>query len=895
MNQLKFARHHALVCVSMVALSFAAAAHAADPAYLDTRLSPEARAKDIVSRLTLDEKAAQMQDNAPAIPRLGISRYGWWNEVLHGVARAGHATVFPQAIGLAATWDTKLMDDVGSVIAVEGRANRDLALARDASGTDRYFGVNYWSPNINIFRDPRWGRGQETYGEDPYLTGHMAISFIHGIQGDDDSYWKGVATPKHFVVHSGPEPLRHGFNVDPSPFDLEDTYLPAFRSAIVDGHARSLMCAYNAVNGAPACANPLLETRIRHDWGFKGFIVTDCDSIDDMVTGHKSAPDRAHASAAGVKAGADLDCGSSYAALPDAVKAGLIPEADLDRSLIRLIAARIRMQTLDNRSDTTPASEINSPEHRALALKAAREAVVLLKNDKGLLPLAGVRRIAVIGPNAANLQSIEGNYTGVPVDPILPADALRTAFGDANVVYAPGAPLTEGMRMPIPETYLHPAADSADSGLKGEYYANLDFSGAPAVTRTDRRINFDFYHTAPDMPGFKPLGFSIRWSGVITPPAPGTYQIGFRMTTPMPRKGAPLPDVKVWIDDKLVLDPEIAGVTATPVPCASDSCPAPGHLVDVTFADTKPHTVRIDYVRKHDDRITAFEWIAPSQPLIDGAVKAAQGSDAVVAFVGLSPDLEGEEMKVNYPGFSGGDRTTLNLPQAQVDMLKAVKATGKPLVVVYLTGGPITDPWVEQNADALVQGWYPGEAGGTAIADVLTGKYNPSGRLPYTIYADLSELPAFEDYSVANRTYRYFKGKVLHPFGYGLSYTRFTYGAPRLKASVRAGAGVPVSVAVTNTGKTDGDEVVQVYVTKPKGYRTASHVLAGFNRIALKAGETKTVTLMLTPRDLSQPDDKGVRKVLPGKYTVYAGGGQPGLSEGHSATLTVTGTTTLPR
>ncbi|WP_303829945.1 glycoside hydrolase family 3 C-terminal domain-containing protein [Asticcacaulis taihuensis] len=884
----------------VLALILSQPCHAATPdacasapcAFLDKSLTPEARAKDLVSRMTLEEKAAQMQDNAPAIPRLGLKRYGWWNEVLHGVARAGDATVYPQAIGLAATWDTALMGQIGDAIATEGRASHNAALLRDPSGTDRYFGVNYWSPNINIFRDPRWGRGQETYGEDPFLTGHMAVSFIHGIQGDNPLLYKGVATPKHFAVHSGPEPLRHGFNVDASPFDLEDTYLPAFRSAIVDGKADSLMCAYNAIDGYPACESPLLQNRLRGDWKFKGFIVTDCDSIDDMVTGHKKYADAASASAAAIKAGADLDCGTTYKAIPEAVTRGLITQADLDVSLERLMAARIRMGLIDGSAyDQITASEINSSAHRALALKTAEESMVLLSNKGNALPLKGTEKIAVIGPNAQLLQSLEGNYTGVPVNPSYPLDALKTAFGAANVSYAAGAPLTDGMRTPVPTTFLKTSAGSSENGLKGEYFDNLTFTGAPKMTRTDPVINFDFYRTAPD--GFKPLGFSIRWTGVITPPAPGKYQIGFRMQTPRP--GQPAPDVKVWIDGKLVVTPELSAAAGRDEAYCGGACAKPPMApVAYEFTDTKPHDIRIDYVRTVEDRASSLDWIAPVQPLINGAVEAAKQSDTVVAFVGLSPDLEGEEMAVSFPGFKGGDRTSLALPEAQQNMLEAVKATGKKLVVVYMTGGAISDPWVSENADAVVQAWYPGEAGGEAIANTLTGKSNPGGRLPYTIYRDVADLPTFEDYSMKGRTYRYFKGKVLYPFGHGLSYTNFTYDKPTLSAkTLKAGDAATASVTVHNSGKQDGDEVVQLYLAKPGD--TANPVLAGFTRVSLKAGEGRTVSLPLDARALSQVGQDGSRKVLPGEYSVSLGGGQPGFAATVSAKLTVTGTAVLPK
>jgi beta-glucosidase len=863
----------------------------APAAFRNTSLAPEVRAKDLVSRMTLAEKAEQMQDTAPAIERLGLKRYGWWNEVLHGVARAGNATVFPQAIGLAATWDTALMQQVGDTIAIEGRANFNAALRRDPKGTGRYFGVNYWTPNINIFRDPRWGRGQETYGEDPALTGQMGMAFIHGIQGDDPSLFKGIATPKHFVVHSGPEPARHSFNVDVSPFDLEDTYLPAFRNAIVDAKAASLMCAYNAVDGAPMCASPLLKNKLRGDWGFKGFVVSDCDSVGDLVTGHKTAPSIAHAAATAVKAGTDLDCGRTYLGLPEAVAKGLVTEAEIDTALVRLMAARIRMGLIDGSSfDAIAASAINSNANGELALRAAEEAMVLLKNERKVLPLADKARIAVIGPNAALLQSLEGNYNGTMTSPSLPLDGLRAAFGTERVTYAAGAPLTDGMRMPIPETFLKVAADSNEHGLKGEYFDNLGFEGAPKMTRIDPVINFNFQHSAPA--GFTPGRFSVRWTGVITPPKPGTYEIGFRMQA---RKDKPIPDIKVWIDDTLVVTPELAGINAgNTAVCSAGNCDQVTRKIEFNFIDTSAHRVRIEYVRSMDDRASALEWVTPKDALVDAAVAAAQGSDAVVAFVGLSPDLEGESMKVDYPGFRGGDRTTLALPDAQRRLLQAVKATGKPLVVVYLTGGAVSDPWVEANADAILQAWYPGEAAGKALARVLAGKVNPAGRLPYTIYRSEADLPPFADYSMKNRTYRYFKGPVLHPFGQGLSYTSFAYDRLALSSTqVKAGQPVKASVTVRNTGERDGDEVVQLYVAKPGD--TANPVLAGFRRIHLKAGASQVVTIGLDARAQSQVDAQGVRKVRPGAYTVHAGGGQPGFVQAVAAKMNVAGELVLPK
>jgi len=522
--------------------------------------------------------------------------------------------------------------------------------------------------------------------------------------------------------------------------------------------------------------------------------------------------------------------------------------------------------------DAIPASQINAPAHRALALKSAEEAIVLLSNPKGALPLHGSPKIAVIGPNAELLQSIEGNYTGVPKEPSFPLDALKKTFGADHITYAPGAPLMDGMRMPIPSVYLKPSADSTEEGLKAEYFDNTSFDGAPKVTRIDRVINFDWYHTAPD--GFKPMGFAVRWTGVIVPPKTGSYQIGFRMVAPRP--GQPAPNIKVWVDGKLVITPDIALSDAAIPKCNSGMCAQPGYPVEVDFADTRPHAVRIDYVRATEDRASSLDWIAPDEPLVAGAVEAAQKSDVVIAFVGLSPDLEGEEMAVDYPGFSGGDRTSLNLPAAQQKMLEAVKATGKPLVVVYMTGGEVSDPWVEQNADAVVQAWYPGVEGGDAIANVLSGKTNPSGRLPYTIYRDIADLPAFEDYNMKGRTYRYFTGTPVYPFGFGLSYSAFEYSALGTEPlQGQAANGVRVRTVVRNTGTRAADEVAELYLDPPDFDGAPRLALRGFRRLTLEPGESREVVFDLSPRDLSFVTRDGERQIFAGTYRVTVGSGQP--------------------
>ncbi|MGD0158143.1 MAG: glycoside hydrolase family 3 C-terminal domain-containing protein [Terracidiphilus sp.] len=864
--------------------------------YLNPALTPEARAKDLVSRMTLEEKASQMQDVAPAIPRLGIPAYNWWNEALHGVARNGFATNFPQSIGLAATWDTALMRRIASVIAVEGRAKYNEAIRN--GDHSRFAGLTFWSPNINIDRDPRWGRGMETFGEDPFLTASMGVEFVEGLQGDNPKYLELVSTPKHYAVHSGPEPLRHGFNVDVSDHDLEDTYLPAFRATIVEGHADSIMCAYNAIDGAPACANTmLLQQHLRDNWGFRGYTVSDCDAVGDIDRGHHFAANAEEASAAAVKAGTDLDCGRTYAALTKAVGEHLLTEADIDAALVRLFTARMRLGMFDPPAavpfNAIPYSEVNSAAHRELALQAARESIVLLENRNGTLPLKpSIRRIAVIGPTADLLESIEGNYNGTAPQPVSPLNGLRKEFGAANVIYAPGSVLAAGSPAPIPSAYLRTDESLKTEGLKGEYFDNEEFKGAPRLVRVDTKINFDWNRVTPvaDFPG---KSFAVRWTGELLPPAAGKYVLSVRGPRPVNAlamtgetggtqgRAEKMPDrVRLYVDGKLVLTMD------------SHGGPAEARL---SFADTKPHSIRVEYVHLPDDRIVDLNWEPPANSLLGPAIDAAAKSDAIVAFVGLSPNLEGEEMNVHVDGFDGGDRTQIELPEQQEHLLDALGATGKPLIVVLTSGGALAVPWAREHADALLEAWYPGEEGGDAIAETLTGKNNPAGRLPVTFYAATGDLPAFTDYSMKNRTYRYFRGRVLYPFGYGLSYSQFSFGPAHLSgSSIQAGAHVTLTVEVSNTSKRDGDEVAELYITPTQTSVTPHLELEGFKRIHLRAGETRQVRFTLDARQLSEVDEKGNRAVVPGDYSIFVGGGQPAAGA-PPATLHIAGTMALPR
>jgi beta-glucosidase len=718
------------VIACLASASMMAAAETAAPSltkFKDASLPAHVRVKDLISNMTLEEKATQLGHTAPAIPRLGIPEYNWWNEGLHGVARADIATVFPQAIAMAASWDVPLMHQVADVIGTEFRA-KYLEKVRPDGGTDWYRGLTVWSPNINIFRDPRWGRGQETYGEDPYLTSRLGVAFVTGLQGDDSKYLKTVATPKHFAVHSGPESTRHTADVHVSRHDLEDTYLPAFRATVMEAKAESVMCAYNSINGEPACGNgTLLQEHLRKDWGFQGYVVSDCGAAADIFIpdGHRFAPNAEAGVTVAFKTGMDLICGdyrNHMSTEPDgivgAVRHGLLPESILDRSLARLFTARIKLGMFDPPAGNTyariPASQNDTAAHRATALRMAQESLVLLKNSDHLLPLKKTPAvIAVIGPNADNLDALLGNYNGTPSHPVTILAGIRARFAQSQVLYVQGTGLVEA-----------------------------DQSG-------------------------------------------------------------------------------------------------------------------------------------------DQAVDAVRKADLVIMVAGLSPHIEGEEMKVEAEGFSGGDRTSLDLPVPQQKLLERVQALGKPTVLVLMNGSPLGISWADQNIPAIVEAWYPGGEGGTAVAALLAGDFSPAGRLPLTFYRSVDQLPPFDDYSMSKRTYRYFAGEPLYPFGYGLSYTSFAYSNGQVsKPRVGASADVTVSVDVTNSGGMAGDEVVQLYLTHPGMAGAPLRALKGFQRIHLDKGEKKSVAFTLHARDLSIVDKSGKHRIVPGQVDVWVGGSQPVGREG---------------
>ncbi|MEJ0098381.1 MAG: glycoside hydrolase family 3 C-terminal domain-containing protein [Pseudomonadota bacterium] len=734
-------------CLALVA------AAADTPAYLDTQRSFEARAADLVSRMTLEEKVAQMQNTAPAIPRLNLPAYDWWNEALHGVARAGQATVFPQAIGLAASFDVPLMHEVATAISDEARAKHNEFLRQDQHA--RYEGLTFWSPNINIFRDPRWGRGQETYGEDPFLTARMGVAFVTGLQGDDPKYRKLDATAKHFAVHSGPESTRHEFDVHPSERDLHETYLPAFQALVQEAHVDAVMGAYNRVNGEPATASTrLLRDTLRGAWGFKGYVVSDCDAVGDIFRTHKTVQTAELAAALAVKNGDDLNCGRTYAALTAAVQQKLIKEKQIDTALQRLMTARMRLGMFDPPElvpwSKLPYSANQSPLHDGLARRMARESLVLLKND-GLLPLSkSIRHIAVIGPTADSVNALVGNYNGTPAQPVTILQGIRAAVPQAEVVYERGAELVEGL-------VERPVAGAT--------------AAAPATTA----------------------------AAAAAPPPP------------------------------------------VPPPSAA------------------------------------------------AALAAARNADVVVFVGGLTSQIEGEEMRVTLPGFSGGDRTDLRLPATQQQLLEALQATGKPVVLVLTAGSALAVDWAQQHLPAILLAWYPGQRGGDAVADVLFGDVDPAGRLPVTFYHADDTLPAFDDYRMDGRTYRYLHRAPLYAFGHGLSYTRFTYSELKLDADKLARKDrLHVTVKVQNSGARAGDEVVQLYLRGTKApHARANKELRGFMRVSLQPGETRQLSFEITPAtDLRYYDEKKrAYAVDAGTYEVQVGASSADIRLTHNFTV----------
>ncbi len=866
-----------LLCASFFPSRAAAQANSGAPAtvppYLNPALPIDQRVDDLVSRMTLEEKASQVVHQAAAIPRLHVARYNWWTEALHGVA-SGIATVFPEPIGLAATFDAPSIHEMGVAIGTEARAKHDEDIRQ---GIFNGVGLDFWAPNVNIFRDPRWGRGQETYGEDPFLTARMAVAFVTGMQGDDPKYLRVIATPKHFAVHSGPDPMRHTMNVTVSKHDEEDTYLPAFRAAVTDGKAGSVMCAYNRINADPACANSfLLADQLRGKWGFQGYVVSDCDAVQDIYRGHHYTKTLEEAAAISMQRGTDLDCndpGDNYSAYLNAVKQRLLSEQDLDTAVKRLMRARMELGMFDPpemvKYAQTPISENDSEPHRQLALKLAREAMVLLKND-GTLPLKqAAKKIAVVGPLANSKNVLEGNYNGSSSRETTALEGIRRQFPNAEVTFEAGTEFLGGAN-PVPATWL--ATEDGHPGIKGDYFQGTELQGAPVVTRIDKDVNFEFSGASP-APGLGPYNFSVRWTGVFTPAVSGAYRLGVTGDD----------GYRLWLDGKLLVEDW------------SNHAPSTKYA-DIKIVKGRKYAIKLEYFQGGGGAVAKLIGSRPGGDLVIPAVAAAKQADVVIAVVGISPELENEETGIDIPGFKGGDRTSIDLPQEEQKLLEAVKDTGKPLVVVLTNGSALAVNWAQANANAILDAWYSGEEGGTAIAETLAGLNNPAGRLPITFYKGVEQLPPFEDYSMKGRTYRYFEGQPLYPFGYGLSYSKFAYSNLKLsETTLAAGSTLTVDAEVRNTGTRDGDEVAELYLNFPKLAGAPIRALRGFTRVHVPAGQTAHLQFILSPRDLSMVNESGDRLVAPGNYQISVGGGQPGPgAEVVETQLSITGEMKLP-
>jgi beta-glucosidase len=861
--------HKIAAALALSAAASLAWAQDAKPAYLDTTLPAEQRAADLVGRMTLPEKTTQLVNQSRPIPRLNVPLYDWWSEALHGVLHNG-TTEFPEPIGLAATFDTPAIHKMAIVIGTEGRIMHVQAL-RNKENTFMT-GLDFWAPNVNIFRDPRWGRGQETYGEDPFLTARMGVAYVTGMQGDDPRYYRVISTPKHYAVHSGPEPTRHAADVKVSKHDELDTYLPAFRAAVTEGHAGSVMCAYNRINGEPACANHfLLEDQLRGKWGFKGYVVSDCDAVRNIFNGHHFKPTQPEASAIAVQRGMDNECidanlkindDHDYRPYLDAVHQGFLKESEIDVALTRLFTARIKLGMFDP-PEMVPYSKIDeklldSAGHRAMARNLANESMVLLKND-GVLPLrASGIRIAVVGPLADQTNVLLGNYNGMPSHTVSVLEGLRNEFPGATTInYVPGTQFLSLDGAPVPASAL---AFDGKPGVKASYskfdmaasMANPSTPPAPLATRVEQGIDLTSAALPVEVAAIHPL--AVRWEAALTTPDSGDYNLGLQAAG----------FFHVQLDGKDVA-----------FSWGSDSVET--KLGRVHLEAGKPAKLEVSYVpTERASPVARLIWAKVDLKPNPAAVAAARDADVVVAVVGITSELEGEEMPVHEEGFLGGDRTSIDLPKLEQALLEAVASAGKPLVVVLTNGSALGVNWAQAHANAILEAWYPGEEGGAAVAETLSGKNNPAGRLPVTFYKDVTQLPPFEDYSMKGRTYRYFEGTPLYPFGYGMSYTTFTYSGLTIPASpVTTGSPVIAEVTVTNTGHRAGDEIAQLYLNFPKVPGAPLRALRGFQRVHLEAGASQKLRFELQPRDLSMVTEDGVPIVAEGQYTISIGGGQP--------------------
>jgi beta-glucosidase len=826
------------------------------------------RVDDLVGRMTLEEKISQMMNSAPAIERLGIPEYDWWNECLHGVARAGLATVFPQAIGLGATWDEDMMLRMSTAISDEARAKHYYFTQNDKRFI--YQGLTFWSPNINIFRDPRWGRGQETYGEDPYLTGRMAVQFIKGLQGDDPKYLKTVATVKHYAVHSGPEPGRHTFDAVTDERDFRETYLPQFEMGIKEGKAYSVMCAYNRYKGEACCGSDrMLNTILRDEWGFDGYVVSDCGAIYDIFQGHQIVSTPEEAAALAVKAGCDLECADVYKHLKEAVEKNLITEQEIDIALKRLFTARMKLGMFDP-PEMVPFSEIpyevlDSKPHHELALEVAHKSMVLLKNENKLLPLSkNIGTVAVIGPDADQWLMLLGNYNGIPSNPVSPLAGIKEKLGSgAKVLYAQGCELADELPLLVPVPAGIFSSDSDMPGLKAEYFSKNDTSGKVIYTSVDPVIDINWINNPPPA-NLNDGDFTVKWSGTLVPEQSGSYQLGFITTC----------KINFSIDDSMFINTDFFPIRYFGEPQRLFTAP-------VELVAGRKYSVRIDLTESYGYSRIQMVWARPRQniklEMKKQALEAARQADVVIMCMGLTSWLEGEEMPIEIKGFSGGDRTSLDLPDVQQELIRDIHSLGKPVVLVLLNGSALSVNWENEHIPAILEAWYPGQEAGRAIADIIFGDYNPGGRLPVTFYKSVSDLPPFEEYRMTGHTYRYFGGKPLYPFGYGLSYTTFSYNNLKVGNEYSQSDTVRMSVNVKNTGAIAGDEVSQLYLTSLDAKVSVPiRSLVAFKRIHLLPGEEKIVSFTISPEAFTIIDDNGEKVFQPGRYDIFAGGGQPG-------------------
>ena len=842
--------------------------------YKNTNLSARERAKDLCSRLTLEEKAMLMLDESPAIPRLGIKKFFWWSEALHGAANMGNVTVFPEPVAMASSFNPALLYKCFDVASTEFRAQYNHRLY-DLGGEDmKMRSLSVWTPNVNIFRDPRWGRGQETYGEDPYLTSVMGDAVVRGLQGDplvgqtgQHKYRKLWACAKHYAVHSGPEYTRHSANLTNVPVrDFWETYMPAFKHLVTKSDVREVMCAYQRLDDDPCCgSNRLLQQILRDEWGFKYLVVSDCGAISDFYESHKSSSSPITASAKATLAGTDVECGYGYAyrSIPEAVRRGLISEEEVDKHVIRLLEGRFDLGEMDDPSlvewSKIPYSAMSTKESAKISLDMARQSIVLLKNSLPLAPSKGKgnseavkrplplerggERLAVIGPNADNEPMMWGNYNGTPNKTVTILDGIKAK--QKKVVYFPGCDLTYDKVM---ECHLATECTAPDGkkGLKGTFWTNTEWKGKPFTTE---------YYTKPlavttnGMHVFAanlPIeDFSAKYETTFAPKEAGEYVLNVEGTGEFEVlvNGSRKAYHRIW--------------RSTPTRTVLNAKAGEKFQVEVRFKTVKTWGAGMKINVARELPIDYQQTIAQ-----------LKGIDKVIFVGGIAPSLEGEEMPVNIEGFKGGDRTNIELPKVQREFLKALKAAGKQVIFVNCSGSAIALEPEVQTCDAIVQAWYPGQEGGTAVADVLFGDVNPSGKLPVTFYKRTEQLPDYEDYSMKGRTYRYFND-ALFPFGYGLSYTTFEVGKAAIESE---GTGFRVAVTVKNTGKRDGTEIVQVYIRNTADKEGPLKTLRAFKRVDVKAGQTVTETFSLSRESFEGWDSEtNTMRVKPGKYEVLVG------------------------